>query len=90
MNFIDRDNLPVEIKNNELPKDENKKYQMCFANNPYNSHKKHDYKYIPDTVAQHMEDRTQFRHWYSRGFAVGAKPLFLLRLRKKRKYGRID
>lgn len=30
MNFIDRDNLPVEIKNNELPKDENKKYQMFY------------------------------------------------------------
>ena len=34
---------------------ENKKYQMCFANNPYNSHKKHDYKYIPDTVAQQLD-----------------------------------
>ena len=34
---------------------ENKKYQMCFANNPYNSHKKHDYKYIPDAVAQQLD-----------------------------------
>ena len=34
---------------------ENKKYQMCFANNPYDSHKKHDYKYIPDTVAQQLD-----------------------------------
>lgn len=30
MNFIDKDNLPVEIKNNELPKEENKKYQMFY------------------------------------------------------------
>ena len=32
-----------------------KKYQMCFANNPYNSHKKNDYKYIPDVVAQQLD-----------------------------------
>lgn len=30
MNFIDKDNLPVEIKNNELPKDEDKNYEMFY------------------------------------------------------------
>lgn len=30
MNFIDKDKLPVEIKNNELPKDENKNYEMFY------------------------------------------------------------
>lgn len=30
MNFIDRDNLPIEIKNNELPKEENKSYKMFY------------------------------------------------------------
>lgn len=31
MNFIDRDNLPIEIKNNELPKEENKSYKMFYG-----------------------------------------------------------
>ena len=30
MNFIDEDKLPVEIKNNELPQDENKHYKMFY------------------------------------------------------------
>ncbi len=30
MRFVDRDNLPVEIKNNELPKDDTKKYKMFY------------------------------------------------------------
>lgn len=30
MNFIDKDKLPVEIKNNELPKDEDKNYEMFY------------------------------------------------------------
>ena len=30
MNFIDKDKLPVEIKNNELPKDPNKNYKMYY------------------------------------------------------------
>lgn len=30
MRFVDRDNLPVEIKNNELPLDNNKHYQMFY------------------------------------------------------------
>ena len=30
MKLIDEKDLPVEIKNNELPKDENKNYQMFY------------------------------------------------------------
>ncbi len=30
MNFIDENKLPVEIKNNKLPKDENKTYEMFY------------------------------------------------------------
>ena len=30
MNFLDEDKLPVEIKNNELPKDNDKKYKMFY------------------------------------------------------------
>ena len=30
MKFVDRDDLPVEIKNHELPKDDTKKYQMFY------------------------------------------------------------
>ncbi len=30
MKFVDRDDLPVEIKDNELPNDENKKYKMFY------------------------------------------------------------
>ena len=30
MKFIDKDKLPVEIKNNEMPKDEQKKYKMFY------------------------------------------------------------
>ncbi len=30
-------------------------YKMCFADNPYNSHKKRNYKYIPDAVAQQLD-----------------------------------
>jgi hypothetical protein len=30
MKFVDRDNLPIEIKNKELPKDDNKKYEMFY------------------------------------------------------------
>ena len=30
MNFIDKDKLPVEIKNNELPKYEDKNYEMFY------------------------------------------------------------
>lgn len=30
MKFIDEDKLPVEIKNNKLPKDENKNYEMFY------------------------------------------------------------
>lgn len=30
MNFIDEDKLPVEIKNNELPQDENRHYKMFY------------------------------------------------------------
>ena len=30
MKFIDDDKLPVEIKNNQLPKDDNKKYEMFY------------------------------------------------------------
>lgn len=32
-----------------------KHYKMCFADNPYNSHKKQNYKYIPDDVAQQLD-----------------------------------
>ena len=30
MNFIDEDKLPVEVKNNELPKDDDKQYNMFY------------------------------------------------------------
>ena len=30
MKYIDKENLPVEIKNNELPKDPAKHYQMFY------------------------------------------------------------
>lgn len=30
MRFVDRDSLPVEIKNNELPKDNDKSYKMFY------------------------------------------------------------
>ena len=30
MKYIDYENLPVEIKNNELPKDEHKNYEMNY------------------------------------------------------------
>ena len=30
MNYVYKDVLPVEIKNNELPKDNDKKYQMFY------------------------------------------------------------
>lgn len=30
MKYIDKENLPVEIKNNELPKDPDKHYQMFY------------------------------------------------------------
>ena len=30
MKFIDEDKLPVEIKNNQLPKDDDKKYNMFY------------------------------------------------------------
>lgn len=30
---MDRDNLPVEIKDNELPKDDNRKYKMFYDTN---------------------------------------------------------
>ena len=30
MNFIDKDKLQIEIKNNELPKDEDKNYEMFY------------------------------------------------------------
>ena len=30
MNYIDKDKLPVEIKNNELPKYEDKNYEMFY------------------------------------------------------------
>ncbi len=30
MNFIDEDKLPVEIKNNKLPNDDTKKYNMFY------------------------------------------------------------
>ena len=30
MKFVDRDSLPIEIKNNELPKDDNKRYKMFY------------------------------------------------------------
>ena len=30
MKYIDKENLPVEIKNNELPKDTDKHYQMFY------------------------------------------------------------
>ena len=30
MNFIDNDKLPVEIKDNKLPEEENKKYEMFY------------------------------------------------------------
>ena len=34
---------------------EGNQYKMCFADNPYNSHKRRDYKYIPDAVAQQLD-----------------------------------
>lgn len=30
MRFVDRDSLPVEVKNNELPKDNDKRYKMFY------------------------------------------------------------
>jgi len=33
MKYIDRDELPVEIKNNELPHDEGKRYEMFYNEN---------------------------------------------------------
>ena len=30
MRYVDRNDLPVEIKNNELPKEENKNYKMFY------------------------------------------------------------
>ncbi len=30
MKFIDEDKLPVEIKNNKLPKDDNKSYNLFY------------------------------------------------------------
>ena len=30
MRFVDRDSLPVEIKNNDLPKDNDKSYKMFY------------------------------------------------------------
>lgn len=30
MKFVNREDLPVEIKNNELPKDANKKYELFY------------------------------------------------------------
>lgn len=30
MKFVDRDDLPVEIQNNELPKDDGKDFQMVY------------------------------------------------------------
>ncbi len=30
MKYIEHDDLPVEIKNNELPKDKNKNYKMFY------------------------------------------------------------
>lgn len=30
MKFVDRDDLPVEIQNNELPKDDGKEFQMVY------------------------------------------------------------
>ena len=30
MRIVDRDSLPVEIKNNELPKDNDKSYKMFY------------------------------------------------------------
>lgn len=31
------------------------RFKMVFAENPYDSHKKHDYKYIPDDVAEQLD-----------------------------------
>ncbi len=30
MKYVDKEKLPVEVKNNELPKDENKHYEMFY------------------------------------------------------------
>ena len=30
MKFIDKEKLPVEIKNNQMPKDEHKKYEFYY------------------------------------------------------------
>ena len=30
MKYVDREDLPVEIQNNELPKDDNKSYKMFY------------------------------------------------------------
>lgn len=30
MKYIDNDNLPVDVKNKELPKDDNKSYKMFY------------------------------------------------------------
>lgn len=30
MKFIDEDNLPIEIKNNKLPKDQDQKYKLFY------------------------------------------------------------
>ena len=30
MNFVDRDNLPIEIKNNEMPREDGKRYHMFY------------------------------------------------------------
>ncbi len=30
MKYIDKENLPVEVKNNKLPKDNNKNYKMFY------------------------------------------------------------
>lgn len=32
------------------------RFKMVFAENPYDSHKKHDYKYIPDNVAEQLDN----------------------------------
>lgn len=35
---------------------EGHKFKMVFAENPYDSHKKHDYKYIPDNVVEQLDE----------------------------------
>ena len=35
---------------------EGHRFKMAFAENPYNSHKKLDYKYIPDKVAEQLDN----------------------------------